>query len=296
MTAETEAFEETLSQSLERLSARASARIPRNLYDSIRYSLLSPGKRIRPRLLLASARLCDVPGPGADAAAVALEMVHCFTLIHDDLPCMDDDDTRRGMPTNHKVHGEAIALLAGDGLMALAVDAMLEIRTRAPAIPADRVIAAITRLTQAMGPRGVIGGQAAEALLNPKSSIDATEAMHALKTGALFEAAVLLPADLAGIDLASPRGRALQSFATALGLGFQAADDLEDIHEAEGGAFPPTSILAHLTPPRAAERATQRLTQAATALQQAWGASARELLGFGEEVCKKAAAAARPSA
>ena len=280
-------LEAVLESTLNSLAKTSAGQIPSNLLDSIRYSLLSPGKRIRPRLVLSSARLCGLSEDAACHAAVALEMVHCFTLIHDDLPCMDNDDFRRGVPTNHKVHGEAMALLAGDSLMALAVDALLN----APMIPAERLVAGTRRLSQAMGPRGVIGGQAEEALLSPRSRLEDTERMHSLKTGALFEASVLLPADLVGLDLASPPGRALGEFAAVLGLTFQAADDLEDAHEAVHGVHAPTSVLAHLTPEQVIERGTRRLNQAVEGLISTWGEGARELAHFGMEVGKKLKAA-----
>ena len=119
-------IEQHLSETLERFFQTQEGFTPPHLQESIRYSLLSPGKRIRPRLLLASGQMLDVPHQALLPAAIAVEMVHCFTLIHDDLPCMDNDDFRRGIPTNHKKFGESLALLAGDSLMALAIDVFLE--------------------------------------------------------------------------------------------------------------------------------------------------------------------------
>ena len=115
-------LEQALAQALDRHLVSTDGRTPPNLEESIRYSLLAPGKRIRPRLALASARLVGLSPQAALPAALAVEMIHCFTLIHDDLPCMDDDDFRRGRPSNHKIYGEGLALLAGDALMMLALD------------------------------------------------------------------------------------------------------------------------------------------------------------------------------
>jgi geranylgeranyl diphosphate synthase type II len=213
-------------------------------------------------------------------AALALEMVHCFTLIHDDLPCMDDDDLRRGRPSNHKIYGEALALLAGDALIPLALDALAE---AAPHVAPQAFAAALRRLSWASGPRGVIGGQAAEALLKPGSALSELETMHAMKTGALFAAALLLPKDLAGIADASPDGRAIDRFARELGLAFQVADDLEDAEE------DPTSILAYMTREEAAARASERLAAACEGLRAAWGEKARELLDIATEVSAKLA-------
>jgi geranylgeranyl diphosphate synthase type II len=273
-------LESSLARALERhLKGPGGAEppTPPNLAESIRYSLLAPGKRIRPRLALACARLIGLDRETALPAALAIEMIHCFTLIHDDLPCMDDDDFRRGRPSNHKAHGEAIALLAGDALMMLALDTLSEAADTAKPQAFGR---ALRRFSWASGPRGVIGGQAAEALLGPGSPISDLERMHAMKTGALFSAALLLPMDLAGILESEPRGKAIALFASALGLAFQIADDLDDAEPSEA-----TSILFYQSAAEARDAASRKLSFATQALREAWGESAStELAGIASEV------------
>jgi geranylgeranyl diphosphate synthase type II len=263
---------------LEAALARSLSGAPAGLSESIRYSLLAPGKRIRPRLALAAGRLAGLDARASTAAAVALEMLHCFTLIHDDLPCMDDDDFRRGMPSNHKRFGEAVALLAGDALLATSVEAL---GAAAALVPGPAFARALARFCRAAGPSGVIGGQAAELELPPRPSLEALRAVHAGKTGALFSAAILVPADLAGVDEAGPRGTALARFAEELGLAFQVADDLEDgAASAEADSRERnTSILAALSPAEAARDARERLAGAREALAREWGTEAARDLG-----------------
>lgn len=280
-------LERHLARSLERHLAgpgHGEEATPPNLAESIRYSLLAPGKRIRPRLALACARMIGLDAKSALPAALAIEMIHCFTLIHDDLPCMDDDDFRRGRPSNHKAHGEAIALLAGDALMMIALDTFCE---SAEATKPAHFARALRRFSWASGPRGVIGGQAAEALLGPKSKLPDLQRMHAMKTGALFSTALLLPMDLAGILETDPKGQAIARFAAALGLAFQMADDLEDAVQ-DSGATPsdPTSILFYRDANDARADATSQLQLATEALKAAWGEQASsELALIAKEVC-----------
>ena len=270
-------IEQALSESL----ARHLEGTPDNLAESIRYSLLSAGKRIRPRLLFECAKMIGLAQEAAVPAAVALEMVHCFTLIHDDLPCMDDDDIRRGQPSNHKKFGEAIALLAGDSLMALAVEAFMDVE---PLVPRPAFNAALRRLCWAMGPKGVIGGQAAESRLAGNSSLEDLRAMHAMKTGALFSAALLIPKDLAGIDNDSSEGLSIHSFAQELGLAFQVADDFDDSSTEEAD---PTNILFFLSREGARSMTLQRLTSAAKSLASTWGPKAHPLTLIADEVTRR---------
>ena len=261
---------------------------PLNLADSIRYSLLAPGKRIRPRLMLACAEMLGVSTKAITPAALALEMIHCFTLIHDDLPCMDDDDFRRGLPSNHKKFGEGLALLAGDGLLALAMEVFLDSALEG-SVKTEAVHQGLKRLLRAVGPQGVIGGQAAESLLHSKSTLKDVQHMHSLKTGALFEAAILVPKDFACISDTEDRGRALISFAHELGLAFQVADDLEDELEDDlkGNEVTPTSVLYYLSRVEAAERTATSLNQIQKALTQHWGAQAFHLNAFADEILRK---------
>lgn len=280
-----EQFEIALGQSLQRAlqgagdNASTRYRSPTNLSESIQYSLLAPGKRIRPRLALACAQMLDLPVESAQAAAFAIEMIHCFTLIHDDLPCMDDDDFRRGRPANHKKFGEAVALLAGDALIGIAMDTLLE----APAGP-SLVLQAARRLSWAMGARAVIGGQAAEALLGTDSQLNQLRDMHAQKTGALFVASLMMPLDLSGISQTSPQGHAVYRFSEKLGLGFQTVDDLEDAVE-EGVS--PTSVLYYLPAAEAAAQAHEALRLAAEKLERQWGRKSAALQSIAQEVLNR---------
>lgn len=270
-------LETALAAAMDRHLSGSDGRSPSNLSDSIRYSLLAPGKRIRPRLLLSCAKMLGLSESTALPPALALEMIHCFTLIHDDLPCMDNDDFRRGRPSNHKVYGEAIALLAGDGLIGLALDTFLD---SAPHVAGDRLTRALKRFSWAMGPRGVIGGQADEALMSERSTLQDLERMHYQKTGALFVASLLIPMDLAGIASESAEGQAIDRFAHALGLAFQVADDLDDATESPEL----TSILYFMSPAQARDRSLDQLRSAMSALEKRWGDAASELLAISGEV------------
>ncbi|MGH7840879.1 MAG: polyprenyl synthetase family protein [Candidatus Binataceae bacterium] len=194
------------------------------LFEAMRYSLLAGGKRLRPVLALAA---CEAVGGAPEQAmnfACAVEMIHTYSLIHDDLPCMDDDDLRRGRPTNHKVYGEAIATLAGDGLL---TDAFRVVAGGNGASP-ELVLAAIAELAEAAGSEGMVGGQSIDLLGEGRAlSAPELEDLHGKKTGALFVAAVCGGARLGGAD-AAELGK-LREYARALGLAFQVADDLLDV-------------------------------------------------------------------
>lgn len=280
---------------------KADGVTPSNLEESIHYSLLGPGKRIRPRLLLATAEMLGLSSETALPAALALEMIHCFTLIHDDLPCMDNDDFRRGRPSNHKKFGESVALLAGDALMALAMDVFLDtpIDTATEtsggvnsSIRPAFLTAGLKHLVWAMGPRGVIGGQAAESLLGRNSTLDQLKSMHAQKTGALFAASLLIPKEFSGISDDSPSGKALIHFAQILGLAFQAADDLEDSQTAQGALLgeentDPKSILFYLSAQEVRDSIIPELTSATAEITALWGDRAKNLQSISNEVIQK---------
>lgn len=194
-----------------------------DLYDSMRYSLLAGGKRIRPVLTLEFARLAGMPDwKAALPVACALELVHTYSLIHDDLPCMDDDDLRRGKPTNHKVYGETLAVLAGDALQPEAYRLILE----APGLTADRQAACALVLARAAGADGMVAGQVLDTLHAPQTEEALTE-VHRLKTGAMIAAACLLGVAAAGGNEAL-RGAA-EEYACQLGLAFQIRDDILDV-------------------------------------------------------------------
>ena len=197
----------------------------RVLLDAERYSLFAGGKRIRPLLTL---EFCKMFG-GDEAAAVpfacAVEMIHTYSLIHDDLPCMDDDDMRRGKPTNHKVFGEAIALLAGDSLLTGAFEAAASNTVAGAEISAK----AVAYLAGCAGRYGMIGGQVMD-LEGEKKSLSADELLklHSLKTGALISAASVLGALAAGVGFDDPRMEAVVMYAENIGLAFQIIDDVLD--------------------------------------------------------------------
>ena len=203
-----------------------TGREPRaDLYDAMRYSLLAGGKRLRPVLLLESCRMCGGDTEGALPFACAVEMLHTYSLIHDDLPAMDNDDLRRGRPTNHTVYGEATAILAGDGLLTAAFETMLE---GGGDLPAERVLAAAACLGRAAGARGMVGGQALDMAGEGHAlALADVEELQRLKTGALIAAAAEMGCILAGGD-AEARG-AVRRYAGKLGLAFQIRDDMLDV-------------------------------------------------------------------
>ncbi len=202
--------------------AGASAR----LMEAMRYSLLAGGKRLRPVLALAS---CEAVGGKIVAAidlACAVEMIHTYSLIHDDLPCMDDDDFRRGRPTNHKVYGEAIATLAGDALLTDAFKVLA--RATAAGVAAPIVLETIAELASAAGSEGMVGGQVIDLLGEGKTkTLEELEELHGRKTGALFLASVRGGARMGGATPAQIES--LDAYARALGLAFQVVDDLLDV-------------------------------------------------------------------
>ncbi len=202
--------------------------IPTELHESMRYSVLAGGKRLRPILLLEAARLTGAKEADVLPAACALELIHNYSLIHDDLPCMDDDDLRRGKPTNHKVFGQAVAVLAGDALLTYA----FELITKLEDISAQKIVTAIRELAQSSGDQGMVGGQVAD-IIAEGQTIDAEELeyIHTHKTGALLRVAVRIGAILGGAS--AEEITALTSYAEEIGLGFQIVDDILDI---EGNA------------------------------------------------------------
>jgi len=198
---------------------------PGRLHEAIRYSVLAPGKRLRPILVLASAEAVGGQPETVLPTACALECIHVFSLIHDDLPCMDNDDYRRGRLTNHKVYGEAMAMLAGDALLALAFELIAE---NAASIAPDRVVAALRLISHASGTRGMVGGQVVDIESEGQEVTPETlEYIHAHKTGALLTASALVGALLCGADTAQQA--ALRRYGKSIGLAFQIADDILDI-------------------------------------------------------------------
>jgi farnesyl diphosphate synthase len=201
--------------------------LPQRLHAAQRYSVLGPGKRIRPALVYATAETLGVPSDRVDAPACAVELIHAYSLVHDDLPAMDDDDLRRGRPTCHRAFDEATAILAGDSLQVLA----FRILASHPGGPVDaaRRVRLIDLLAEASGTAGMAGGQALDLAAEGRAlGLGDVERIHALKTGALIRASVMMAAHCAdGLD--AERLAALAKFGSAVGLAFQVQDDILDV-------------------------------------------------------------------
>ena len=193
------------------------------LEEAMRYSLLAGGKRIRPVLALATARAVGLKQRSVLPLAGAIELIHTYSLIHDDLPAMDDDDLRRGRPTCHVAYGESVAILAGDGLYAEAFHHLL---TRQRSEPA-RVLAAAAELSAATGVNGMVGGQYADVAHQAPAGPAGLRRLHELKTGRLVSASVICVLLLAAVD--GPATMALRRFAAELGVLFQIVDDILDV-------------------------------------------------------------------
>lgn len=207
------------------LDAAIAVTYPETIYEAMRYSLMAGGKRLRPILCLAAGELAGGELPQLLPMACALEMIHTMSLIHDDLPAMDDDDFRRGKPTNHKVYGEDIAVLAGDALLAYAFEVVAD-RTRD--VAPERVLQAIARLGRAVAATGLVGGQVVDlASEGEQVSVETLEYIHAHKTGALLEISVVSGAILAGAD--AEMVERLSAFSRDIGLAFQIIDDILDV-------------------------------------------------------------------
>ncbi|MFQ4142007.1 geranylgeranyl diphosphate synthase CrtE [Chlorogloeopsis sp. ULAP02] len=208
------------------LERTISVRYPEKIYEAMRYSLLAGGKRLRPILCLAT---CEMTGGTIEMAmptACALEMIHTMSLIHDDLPAMDNDDYRRGKLTNHKVYGEDVAILAGDGLLAYAFE---YIAANTKNVPPERVLQVVAHLGRAVGAAGLVGGQVVDLESEGKSdiSLETLNFIHNHKTGALLKACIVCGGVLAG---ASEKDlQRLFSYAQNIGLAFQIIDDVLDV-------------------------------------------------------------------
>ena len=188
----------------------------------MRYSILAGGKRIRPVLTLEFARLAGTEWKRAVPVACALELVHTYSLIHDDLPCMDDDDLRRGKPTNHKVYGETLAVLAGDALQPEAFRLILT----APGLSAEQRVSCALILAEAAGADGMVAGQVIDTLHAPKTETELTE-VHHLKTGAMIAGACKL--GVAAVGGTPEQLKAAEEYGYQLGLAFQIRDDMLDV-------------------------------------------------------------------
>jgi geranylgeranyl diphosphate synthase type II len=205
----------------------ASNAVPTRLHEAMRYSVLGGGKRVRSALVFATALTVGLKESEVEAAACAIELVHAYSLVHDDLPAMDDDDLRRGRPTCHKAYDEATAILVGDALQPLA----FQLLARDPSLPSSPAVRLrlIDLLAEASGTFGMAGGQAIDLAASGKMlDISQVEDMHARKTGAIIRASVLMSAECVP-TLDRNLHNALDRFATAIGLAFQIKDDLLDL-------------------------------------------------------------------
>src|SRR5579871_4826134 len=201
--------------------------VPARLHEAIRYSVLGGGKRIRPALVFATGRTIGLPEDRVEAAACAIELVHVYSLVHDDLPAMDDDDLRRGRPTCHRAYDEATAILVGDALQPLA----FQLLATDPALPDDTGVRLrlIGLLAEASGTFGMAGGQAIDlAVQGKRLNVAEVDEMHSRKTGALIRVSVMMAAACAP-SLDSRLQEALAGFAGPIGLAFQIQDDLLDV-------------------------------------------------------------------
>ena len=255
--------------------------VPHTLHEAMRYVTLGGGKRLRPLLVLAASELGDADQNAVEQAMAAIEMVHVYSLVHDDMPAMDNDSLRRGKPTCHVKYDEATALLVGDALQTQAFDVL----GRPTGLPAERQIVMLSTLAKASGSLGMAGGQAID-LANVGKAMNQTqlEQMHSLKTGALIRAAVVLGA-LACPDLDSDDVRTLDNYAAKLGLAFQVIDDVLDC-EADTATLGKTAgkdsdndkpTYVKLMGLQAARTYAETLTAEAAALLEPFGAKALHL-------------------
>lgn len=277
-----------------RITARLDSLLPKTdgpeskLFEAMRYAALSGGKFVRPYLLLTSARLFDVPESRALQAGAAVEMVHVYSLIHDDLPSMDDDDMRRGRASCHRAFGESTAILAGDALLTKAFEVLADIETHPDAAVRCRLVAA---MAGAAGAAGMVGGQMID-LASEHSAISAEliARMERMKTGALIACATQAGAILGGAD--SGTCDSLEAFGIELGLAFQITDDLLDVEgdehdvgkkvgkDADAGKATFVSALGV----EGAHREARRVTDSALARLNVLGARADELRSVAEFV------------
>ena len=278
-----------IDRSLDRFLPRASVKPP-TIHKAMRYSLFAGGKRLRPVLTLAAAEACGGDVSAATPAACAVECIHTYSLIHDDLPCMDDDDLRRGRPTSHKVFGEGVAVLAGDALLTIA----FEILAQALPTPRYSTAALIRELAGAGGSQWLIGGQVAD-LEGEGRKVGGADLkyIHRCKTAALLTASIRLGAMSAN---ATPgRLAALTDFGQALGLAFQVIDDILDIvstKEKLGKSIGKDQSSGKATYPRllgldGARREADRLTRAARSALRPFGSRAHALLAIADALLRR---------
>src|SRR6202166_2385060 len=226
MEARMRGYESRVQTALERALPAADL-VPQRLHAAQRYAVLSGGKRLRPLLVYCTGEALGLQPSALDAPAAAVELIHSYSLVHDDLPAMDDDDLRRGQPTTHRAFDEATAILAGDALQVLAFSLLS--RDRTPGVTSDARLKMIQILADASGTAGMAGGQAIDlAAVGRALTLEELEAMHRLKTGALIRASVLMAAACAP-ELTAAEWDALDAYSPDIGLAFQIQDDILDV-------------------------------------------------------------------
>ena len=285
-------LEERQAQVEAALDRAVSVIYPEKIYEAMRYSLLAGGKRLRPILCLATCEMAGGTIAMAMPTACALEMIHTMSLIHDDLPAMDNDDYRRGCLTNHKVYGEDIAILAGDGLLAYAFEF---VAANTQNVPAERTLQVITRLGRATGAGELVGGQVVdlESEGQPDVSLETLNFIHNHKTAALLEACVVCGGILAGTP--EPDLQRLSRYAQNIGLAFQIVDDILDItatQEQLGKTAGKDQKAQKVTYPslwglEESQRQAQQLIEAASAELADFGDRARPLLALADFIISR---------
>ncbi len=282
------AYQQRLQQTLD-LSLPAATLYPARLHAAMRYST-DGGKRLRPLLVYAAGEVLGLPPQAVDAPACAVELIHAYSLVHDDLPAMDDDDLRRGRPTTHKAYDEATAILVGDGLQALAFAVLAG--NRATALSAEQRLQMIAVLAEAAGSRGMVGGQAVDLESEGRTlTLPELEALHIHKTGAMIRACLLLACH-AKSPLAQAELDALDRYGKCIGLAFQIQDDILDIegNSASLGKTAGKDEAAHKSTypavmglPAARQRATELFDEARYALGH-FGSAAEPLLWLADHI------------
>jgi geranylgeranyl pyrophosphate synthase len=267
--------------------------VPQRLHAAQRYSVLGGGKRLRPLLVYCTGEALGLQPSALDAPAAAVELIHSYSLVHDDLPAMDDDDLRRGRPTCHKAFDEATAILAGDALLTLAFELVAR-NAEAAGVDPKRALEASLILARAAGGEGMVGGQMADIEAEGRSiALAGLKAIHAGKTGALITAALEAGAVLAGA--APARRRALASYGRHLGLAFQVADDILNVEgdEAKLGKRVGSDAEAHkatypsLLGLQKAKKIAQNELAAALAALAPFGQAGRALRGLARYVVER---------
>jgi len=272
-----------LDSNLKRFRQSVSQRFS-PLVSAMQYSLEGGGKRLRPLLTVASAEVLGVPVEDVLPAACAIEYIHTYSLVHDDLPALDDDDTRRGKPSNHKKFGEAVAILAGDALLTEAFGLMHQL-TESKHFEAKNILSGIELLSNFAGVRGMVGGQLLDvSTVHNSYSLPEVEYIHIHKTGAMILASVLMPARLVGAE--EPRTKNLRRYGEAVGLAFQISDDILDseatFRYSRGPRKKPKPSYTQVMSPAEMKQKLNSLIDNATQALKEEGAKAEPLVAIAE--------------